>query len=211
MQLPSEVVRAPLAPVQACCRDLRQHHLSQREGRLQISDGEDDLCSKLLTNSKGEDLSLSADEILAECSVMMNTGTDTTTAALTNTLCLLYEHPDILAKLRQELDGAAPHYEVTSCESIAKLPCLRASIKESLRVWPASSLDLPRVLPGGRRAIAGRLSKGSTISWSMRATDSANKTDFRYMQVLKCTFLRNADTFEKPEKYNSNRRATSDK
>jgi benzoate 4-monooxygenase len=109
-----------------------------------------------LTNTKGEDLNLSTGEILAECSVMMNAGTDTTTAALTNTIYLIYKHPEVLAKLRQELDAAAGTSDVPSYDSLASLPYLRACIEESLRVRPASSFGLPRVVPKGGRYIAGQ-------------------------------------------------------
>lgn len=107
--------------------------------RLQDPDAENDILSKLLINSKGEELNLSAGEILSECSVMMNAGTDTTTAALTNTIYLLYKHPAVLAKLRTELDAAMGTSDVPTYESIASLPYLRACIEESLRVRPASS------------------------------------------------------------------------
>jgi cytochrome P450 len=81
--------------------------------------------------------------------VMMNAGTDTTTAALTNSIYLVYKHPKVLAKLREELDVATGSVEVPSYEKLANLPYLRAVIEESLRVRPASSMGLPRVVPKG--------------------------------------------------------------
>ncbi|KAH6665928.1 cytochrome P450 [Halenospora varia] len=85
-----------------------------------------DIFSKMLKCSKGEDLNLPAGEILSECSVMMNAGTDTTTAALTNSIYLIYKHPQVLAKLRKELDKATGTADVPSYEELAKLPYLRA-------------------------------------------------------------------------------------
>lgn len=135
--------------------------------RLRNADAEDDIFSKLLKNNKGEDVNLSAGDLLAECSVMMNAGTDTTTAALTNTIFLLYKHPSILARLREELDAALPSYEVSSYDDLAKLPFLRACIEESLRLRPASSMGLPRVVPEGGRVIAGEfIAEGVTVSVS---------------------------------------------
>jgi benzoate 4-monooxygenase len=133
--------------------------------RLGNTDAEEDIFAKLLKNGKGEDINLSAGEIIAECSVMMNAGTDTTTAALTNTIYLLYKHPKVLKKLRAELDAAAPHYDVPSYATVAKLPYLQACIEESLRLRPASSMGLPRVVPEGGRVIAGRfVQEGVTVS-----------------------------------------------
>jgi benzoate 4-monooxygenase len=49
--------------------------------RLRDIDAEDDIFSKLLVHNKGESTDIPFGELLAECSVMMNAGTDTTTAA----------------------------------------------------------------------------------------------------------------------------------
>jgi cytochrome P450 len=130
--------------------------LHNTKKRLQDPDVDNDIFSKLLTSNKGEELNLSAGEILAECSVMMNAGTDTTTAALTNTIFLIYKHPQALTKLREELDAATDNCEIPSYDALASLPYLRSCIEESLRLRPASSMGLPRVVPKGGRVIAGQ-------------------------------------------------------
>lgn len=138
------------------------------KNRLRNPDAGDDIFSKLLKNGKGEELNLCAGEILAECSVMMNAGTDTTTAALTNTLYLFFKHPNVLTKLREELDAALTYSEVPSYDTVAKLPYLRACIEESLRLRPASSMGLPRVVPEGGRVVAGEfIAEGVTVSVSL--------------------------------------------
>ncbi|KAI5457521.1 cytochrome P450 [Mariannaea sp. PMI_226] len=125
----------------------------------------DDLFTKLLQDSKGKELNLSLGEIMAECSVMMNAGTETTTAAMTSTVYLLYTHPHVLSKLRAEIDAAIPGPQVPSYDAASKLPYLRACIEESLRVRPASSFGLPRVVPEGGRHIAGQfVPEGVTVS-----------------------------------------------
>jgi len=162
--------------------------------RLQDPDAEDDIFAKLLKNGKGDDTNLSAGEVLAECSVMMNAGTDTTTAALTNAIYLLCKHPNILAKLRVELDEAASGYEVPSYDTVAQLPYLRACVEESLRVKPASSMGLPRVVPEGGRVVAGKFIQGGVT-----------------VSVPTYTLLRNAEAFESPSDYNPDRWLTGDK
>ena len=162
--------------------------------RFRDTDAEDDIFSKLLTNSKGEPVNLSAGEILAECSVMMNAGTDTTTAALTNTIFRLYKHPEVLAKLRGELDDATGTCEVPSYETLSNLHYLRACIEVSLRVRPASSMGLPRVVPKGGRTIAGQfIEEDVTVS------------------VPTYTLLRDPVAFEKPYEYNPDRWVNGDK
>lgn len=142
------------------------HNTTKRLQDAESGEEKKDLFSNLLRNNKGESLDLPMGEILAECSVMMNAGTDTTTAALTNTIFLLYKHPRVLAKLRQELDSAiGSSADVRNYASVSSLPYLRACIEESLRIRPASSYGLPRVVPAGGRVIAGQyIREGVTVS-----------------------------------------------
>ncbi|KAJ9635444.1 hypothetical protein H2201_003106 [Coniosporium apollinis] len=162
--------------------------------RLRNLDAEDDIFSKLLINNKGEPVGLELGEILAEASVMMNAGTDTTTAALTNTIYLLYKHPKILARLREELDAATGTTAIPAWESISQLPFLRACVEESLRVRPASSMGLPRVVPKGGRMIAGQfVDEDVTVS------------------VPTYTLLHDSDAFENPDEFNPDRWVTGDK
>ena len=125
----------------------------------------DDLFRRLLKDSQGRELNLPLGELIAETSSMMNAGTETTTAALTNTIYLLYTHPHILCKLREELDAAFPSDTLPTHELASQLPYLRACIEESLRVRPPSSFGLPRIVPKGGRQIAGQfVPEGVTVS-----------------------------------------------
>lgn len=133
--------------------------------RLNNPDAGDDLFQKLLQDSKGQEQNLPFGTLIAECSAMMNAGTETTTAAMTNTVFLLYTHPQVLAKLRTEIDAAMPENTIPCYDSASKLPYLRACIEEALRVRPASSFGLPRIVPEGGRHIAGQFVPGGvTVS-----------------------------------------------
>ncbi|RDW91649.1 cytochrome P450-21 [Coleophoma crateriformis] len=168
------------------------HHNTVK--RMRATNNTEDIFSKLLQNSKGEDLNLPFGEVFAECNVMMNAGTDTTTAALTNSIYLIYKHPDVLQKLRKELDGATGEEEVPSYDKLANLPYLRACIEEALRVRPASSMGLPRVVPKGGRWIAGQfIDENVTVS------------------VPTYTLLRNADAFDDAASYIPERWMEGDK
>lgn len=133
--------------------------------RLANSAPQDDLFQCLLQDSKGENLNLSFGEIMAECSVMMNAGTETSTAAMTSTIFLLYTHPRVLQKLRDEISAADSSDGIPSYEVISKLPYLRACIEEALRLRPPSSFGLPRIVPKGGRFIAEKfIPEGVTVS-----------------------------------------------
>ncbi|KAF7524172.1 hypothetical protein G7054_g11493 [Neopestalotiopsis clavispora] len=154
----------------------------------------DDIYSKLLRKSDGTPTNLPWGEVLAECSVMMNAGTDTTTSALTSTIYLLCRHPDSMAKLQAELDAAVPLGTVPQYETVSKLPYLRACIEESLRIRPASSFGLPRVVPKGGRVIAGQfIAEDVTVS------------------VPTYTLLRDPGAFDKPEMFKPERWIDGDK
>ncbi|KAL4947206.1 cytochrome P450 [Aspergillus filifer] len=71
--------------------------------------------------------------IWVECSSMMNAGTETTTAAMTNSIYLLYSHPPVLQGLRDEIMAAAvPADDMPTYNVVSMLPYLCACIEESL-------------------------------------------------------------------------------
>ncbi|KAJ3529343.1 hypothetical protein NM208_g9801 [Fusarium decemcellulare] len=113
------------------------HNTKKRLNNVDLQ--EPDLFDCLLTNSRGEKLNPSMGELVAECSSMMNAGTETTTAAMTNTVYLLYTHPAVLNKLRTELDAAFPGNRMPS------------------------SFGLPRIVPSGGRVIAGKFVPGGAV------------------------------------------------
>jgi cytochrome P450 len=161
--------------------------------RLEKPDDGNDIFSKFLGAMSGPQ-GMPLDEVHAECSVLMNGGTDTTSSALTNTIYLLSKHPTVLAKLRNELDSAMGDAEIPTYGAVSQLPYLRACIDESLRLRPASSMGLPRTVPKGGRVIAGQfIEEDVTVS------------------VPTYTLLRNTEAFEEPERYNPDRWMQGDK
>jgi benzoate 4-monooxygenase len=130
-------------------------------------------------------LNLDIGETLTECSVMMNAGSDTTAAALTGTIYLLYKHPKVLAKLREKLDNIIGDEDVPQYNAIANLPYLRACMEDSLGCKPASTMGLPRVVPEGGRTIAGKFIKAGVR-----------------VSVPTHSILRNPEAFKQPETFN---------
>lgn len=161
--------------------------------RLEDESVADDLFNKLLYDSKGQKLNLRPGEILAECSAMMNAGTETTTAALTNTIFLLFQHPKVLIELRKELDDAFPGDELPTYDKASRLQYLRACIEESLRVRPPSSFGLPRVVPSGGRVVAGQFIPGGVT-----------------VSVPTYSLLRDGNVFDDAEAYKPERWLTDD-
>ena len=97
-------------------------------------------------------MTLSEDELLGHVSVIFAAGHETSANALTWTLFLLSQHPEIAADLLDELDtvlkGKAP-----TVEQLQQLPLLERIIKESMRIltpvpWNARATSQPTVLEG---------------------------------------------------------------
>ena len=166
--------------------DIIYHNTLKRmkEDRL---DG--DIFSRMIKNAKGEPTNLPFGEILAECSIMMNGGTDTMASAITYIFFLLMKNPRVFKRLREELDASVPADQIVpKYNTLAALPYLRAVVEETLRVKPASTLGLPRLVPPGGRKIAGEwIDEGVTVS------------------VPTYTLLRNPGCFEGADEYHPER------
>ncbi|OZJ03916.1 hypothetical protein BZG36_03278 [Bifiguratus adelaidae] len=105
------------------------------------------------------------EEQIAESLAFVIAGTDTTSNTLTNTIYLLCEHPDILARLQEELDRVMPDRNAaTSYKQLGKenAPLLWAVLMESMRVRTVLPSGLPRIVPKGGRVIAGQFIPGGT-------------------------------------------------
>ncbi|KAL3456113.1 cytochrome P450 [Aspergillus heterothallicus] len=173
------------------------NHLCQKRLQSQGPSSQKDIFSSFLQNSKGEDLNLDLGEILVECSVIMNAGSETNCAVLVSAIYHIYKYPRVLARLREELYNAVPLIpgeDIPSYHQIATLPYLRACIDEAMRIRPASTQGFPRVVPKGGRMIAGRfVDEGVTVS------------------VPTYTLLQNPDVFTNPFEYNPDRWLAGDK
>ncbi len=123
--------------------------------RREENDGGEDLLSVLIAS--GMDDGLIRDQLLT----MFIAGHDTSTAMLAWLLHLLGQHPDVMARVRDEIDvnlqGAAP-----TIDNTAQLRYLQCVIDETLRMYPPIHLGTRRILgdlqykgydlPEGRRA-----------------------------------------------------------
>lgn len=126
---------------------MARHLVTQRLGR---PPREPDLFSNLPTHtSEKRPVPMSADEILAESTVMLNAGNDTTQSALANTMFDLASHPRKQAKLRSELrrhlGGDDASFVVASYETLQGVAYLRAAIDESFRLHAPLGTGLPRM------------------------------------------------------------------
>ena len=103
---------------------------------------------------KSDSESATKDDILVEAVIVLGAGADTTSIAILAVLGALATHPEILPRLQEEVDetytrlGLEPHDGVSYNDAI-KLPYLSAVIRESMRLHPSLSFQLPRYAPVG--------------------------------------------------------------
>ncbi|KAJ5109379.1 hypothetical protein N7456_006054 [Penicillium angulare] len=123
----------------------------------------DDFFSAMMEDKNGSPHNMQWGEIVAEISIMMNAGHDTTAISLRNSLFFLLKNPRCMRKLREELDDTLDEDEVVaSYGKIKHLPYLRACIDEGLRMLPPVIFNLPRRTPVEGTTILGDFVSGDT-------------------------------------------------
>ncbi|KFA93180.1 cytochrome P450 [Archangium violaceum] len=118
---------------EAAIRDLIAR--KRREGG-----GGNDVLSLLLEARDEDGGSLSDEELVGHITILFIAGHETTANALTWTLFLLDQHPEVHAALVDELQGTL-RGEAPALEQLERLPLLDRVIKESMRLLPPVPLS----------------------------------------------------------------------
>lgn len=149
---------------------MARHLVTQRLGS---PPKEPDLFSNLPTHaSEKRPVPMSRNEIVAESSVMLNAGNDTTQSSLTNTMFDLASNPSKQHKLRDELRKHldADQLPIASYEALQHVPYLRAVIDESFRLHAPLGTGLPRLTTEPTVIDGNLIAPGVTVSaqaWSL--------------------------------------------
>ncbi|OKL55467.1 hypothetical protein UA08_09323 [Talaromyces atroroseus] len=143
--------------------DIVWHRTCKRLRRYQAGEPLDDFFASLMENKSGHMNMMEFGEIMAEVSIMMNAGSDTTALAMNNVMFLLLKNPRCMAKLREELDAVLdPEDVVAPYDKIRYLPYLRACLDEALRIYPPTTFGLPRRTPPDGATIMNDYVAGDT-------------------------------------------------
>jgi cytochrome P450 len=124
----------------------------------------------LLIDARDEDGSiLTDDDLLGHLSTLFTAGHETTASALTWTLFLLSQHPQVMHDLMDEMDsklnGSAPTIE----QMYSELPVLDGVVNESLRMFPPG-MWIYRTSAAPSRLGSYNLPKGTHVIFSPAAT-----------------------------------------
>jgi cytochrome P450 len=104
-----------------------------------------DVLTLLLQAQDADGTRLTDEELIGHTTVLFFAGFETSAVALTWTLFLLAQHPQVMADLLDELTGTL-HGDAPTVDQVRALPLLDRVIKESMRLLPPS-------IQGGRIAV----------------------------------------------------------
>ncbi|KAJ9497391.1 hypothetical protein H2202_007195 [Exophiala xenobiotica] len=140
-----------------------RNRATTRFKRYEAGEKLDDFFTAILQDKSGVPNNLEWGEMVAEVSIMMNAGSDTTAIAINNAMYLLLKHPAQLKRLREELDGVLEDDEVVApYDKVKQLPFLRACLDESMRLLPPTTFGLPRRTPPEGAPVLGDYIAGDT-------------------------------------------------
>jgi cytochrome P450 len=114
------------------------------EQRRSQSTVHNDLLDMLLNASDDNGNKMSNKQIRDEVITIFTAGHETTANLLTWTLYLLARHPDVLAKLRQELDTLLQG-NIPTAEDLQQLVYTKAVLNESMRLRPPVGIMMRRI------------------------------------------------------------------
>ncbi|KAM5343494.1 hypothetical protein ACJ41O_012031 [Fusarium nematophilum] len=137
--------------------------VQERIKRYKAGEKPEDFFSHLLEDKYGNANMYPMGELVAEASIMLNAGSDTTGIALTNVLYWLLKNPACLSKLRAEIGSVADKDDsVVAFDRVKHLPYLRACLDESMRLTPPNTMSVPRQTPASGMSIMGHWIPGNT-------------------------------------------------
>lgn len=143
--------------------DIVYHRAMKRLRRYQAGEKLSDFFEALMNHSEANPPGVELGEIVAEVSIMMNAGSDTTAIAMNNAVYWLLKNPRCMAKLREEVDSVLdPDEIVAPYDKVKHLPYLKACLDEALRITPPTSFGLPRRTPPEGSNILGDFVPGDT-------------------------------------------------
>ncbi|MEU6715314.1 cytochrome P450 [Nonomuraea sp. NPDC046802] len=138
---------------------------TRREG---VRDGKPDLISSLLAARLAEDPAEGVRQVRDDLVSVYATATETTAMTLTWLWAVLHDHPEISARLHQEIDRVVGDGPVRP-EHVGQLTYLNMVLQEVLRLFPAGWL-IPRMAVADTEIGGVRIKAGSQVMISPYAT-----------------------------------------
>lgn len=137
-----------------------------------------DLVEILMRETKGGDR-LAKDEIATNAILFVAAGAETTSTCLTAAIYFLCKTPRVMKKLREEIRQTFATPDQITFRAVSDMPYLKATIDESLRIFPVGSYFTPRLTPKEGHLVNGEHIPGnvSILRGVIIASASANLID----------------------------------
>ncbi|AEO63785.1 uncharacterized protein THITE_123322 [Thermothielavioides terrestris NRRL 8126] len=119
--------------------------------RLALSGGRPDFVEAMATAKADDGRMLTMEEMTANARLLVLAGSETTATALTAASYFLATHPDVQAKLADEVRTTFATEDEIDLFSVNCLTYMLAVLDEAMRVFPPVPRQLPRTLSPGRR------------------------------------------------------------
>lgn len=117
--------------------------------------GHADVLNYLLENKRPED-QLPPAEIYENALLLVVAGSETTATLLAGVTAILSKHPDVLARVREEVRTTFKSNDEITPQAVNHLSYMLAVLSESLRIFPASPWGFPRIISSkGGQTVAG--------------------------------------------------------
>lgn len=133
-----------------------------------------DIIGLMLREMKGWDR-LNDREITANSILIVGGGAETTSTCLSATLYHLCKTPRVLKKLTDDIRQRFASPEDITIKAVSDMPYLKATIDESLRIFPVASFITPRMTPKEGHVIDGEMIPAKTYvsmgQWYMGRSD----------------------------------------
>ncbi|KAJ9499212.1 hypothetical protein H2202_005369 [Exophiala xenobiotica] len=148
-------------------KELTRSRVERRQEK--ISDRKDLLGRLIEAKDPVTGQMLDAIDLRTEAFSSIVAGSDSTSSALGYTFYHILGHPKAYDLLTTEIREAFPQRRYGTDElpptyaELGRLPYLQAVIKESLRLTPPATINLPRYVPEGGRVVAGTFFPAKTI------------------------------------------------
>lgn len=126
------------------------------ESKAELKGKRPDIVGLMLREMKGQER-LSDAEITANSILIVGGGAETTSTCLSATTYHLCKFPRVMQKLKEEIRSTFSRSEDITIRAVANLPYLKATIDESLRIFPVASYITPRVTPKEGHVIDGEV------------------------------------------------------
>lgn len=108
------------------------------------------LFAKVLDQAEKPNATLTDDDIAVEAGSFMVAGTDTTSNTLTYLIWAVLSRPELQRALEDEVAGLGGGQDRTLTDArLEELPLLGAIVEETLRLYGAAPMPLPRIVPEG--------------------------------------------------------------